>query len=207
MAKATLTAIFAVCYFLAPFAVFIVLVAIGTFTGHLIATNLLIDILALCGFFVGLFLILVRKHRIKALMLICSVLLIEFYLWHFGHVSGEAPTRRYLYVAEVALTPHFDKKCVPPDGVQLNGDTLRSCSTYDLGDYAELIVKISGSYPTDRLIEDINSGKLHPVTGGNELAKLEIWPNSVIGQHLLSDYYLFTVYLCGKGQPFCGPLQ
>jgi hypothetical protein len=80
-------------------------------------------------------------------------------------------------------------------------------STHDFGDYADLIVKISGPYPTDHLIDDINYGKLDPATAGNELGELHIWQNSVIGQNLLSDYYLFTVYLCGKGQPFCGPLQ
>jgi hypothetical protein len=206
MAKATHTAMLAVGYFLAPFALCFVLIAIGTFTGYSFTTNLLIDILAVCGLFVGLVLICIRKYRIKALMLICSVSLIEFYVWHFGHLSSEEPIRRYLYAAEVLMTPHFDKKCVPSDGVLFNGDTLRLCSTYDFGDYAELIVKISGSYPTERLIDDINSRKMDPQAGGDELMKLGIWLNSVIGHHLVSDYYLFTVYECGKGQPYCGPL-
>lgn len=207
MAKATHTAMLAVCYLLAPFALYFGLVATGTFTGYSFTTNLLIDILAVCGLFVGLVLICIRKYRIQALMLICSVSLIEFYVWHLGHLSSEEPIRRYLYAAEVMMTPHFDKKCVPPDGVLFNGDTLRLCSRHDFGDYADLIVKISGSYPTERLIDDINSRKIDPRAGGDELMKLGIWLNSVIGHHLVSEYYLFRVYECGKGQPYCGPLQ
>ena len=84
MAKATRTAILALCYFIAPFAIFFGLVAIGTFTANLTAMNLEIDALVLCGLFGGLIVMLVRKYRINALMLICPVSLIAVYLWHYG---------------------------------------------------------------------------------------------------------------------------
>jgi hypothetical protein len=207
MAKATHSAILAVCYFLAPFAAFLGLVAIGTFTANLIATNLEIDALILCGFFGGLILMLVRKYRINALMLICSVSLIAVYLWHFGPaLNSEAPLRRYLYKTEILLTPHFDKKCAPPHGILFNGDALRICRMYDfnLVGFVDLIVKISGAYPKDRLIDDINSRTVNPALGVDELIKLGgMWPNSVVGQHLLSDYYLIEVHICGNARPYC----
>jgi hypothetical protein len=207
MAKATHTAIWALCYFLAPFAVFVGLVAIGTFTANLTATNLEIDALVLCGLFGGLILALVRKYRINALMLICSVSLIAVYLWHFGPpLSSEAPLQRYLYKAEILLTPDFDKKCIPPNGILFGGDTLRICSTYDfnLVGFVDLIVKISGSYPEDSLIDDINSRKVNPAVDVDELIRLGgMWPNSVTGQHLVSDYYLIKVHICGNARPYC----
>jgi len=204
MAKATHTAILAVCYLLAPLALFVGLVVIGTFTGNLFATNLLIYILVLCGLFAGLVFSLIPGYRVKALMLICSVSLIAVDLRYFW----EDPIRRYLYTAEILLTPRFDKNCVPPDGVLFNGDTLRSCSTHDfnLAGFMDLIVKISGPYPKERLIDDINSRKLTaPAVGviGDELTKLGMWPNSVIGHHLVSDYYLIKVNICGNADPGC----
>src|ERR1700761_6318756 len=84
MAKATHIAILALCYFIAPFAILFGLIAIGTFTANLTAMNLEIDALVPCGIFGGLILVLVRKYRINAFMLICSVSLIAVYLWHFG---------------------------------------------------------------------------------------------------------------------------
>jgi len=171
---------------------------------YLFTTHLLIDILVICGFFVGLILSLVRKYRIKAIMLICSVSLIVIFVWRLG----EDQIRRYLYVAEVLVTPHFDKKCVPADGVLFNGDTLLSCSTHDfnLAGFMDVIVKISGPYPKERLIDDINSRKLTvPPVGviGDELTKLGMWPDHVTGQHLLSDYYLIKVHICGNARPYC----
>src|ERR1700676_4679317 len=56
MAKATHTAMLVVRYFLAPVALYIGLVAIGTFTGSLFITNLMIFILFFVGFFAVLFL-------------------------------------------------------------------------------------------------------------------------------------------------------
>lgn len=203
MTRVTHTAALAVCYFIVPFALYLGLVAIGAFTGYLFITNLTISILSLVGLFAALSLILRRKSYTKALALICSISLINIWVWRFG----ENPIRRDLYMAEVLMTPNFDEKCRPPNGVSLNGDTLRVCSTHDFGDYADLIVKISGSYPTEHLIDDINSAKLDPATAGNELGELHIWRNSVTGQNLLADYYLLKVYVCGKGRPFCGPLQ
>jgi hypothetical protein len=207
MAKATRTAILALCYFIAPFAIFFGLVAIGTLTANLTATNFEIDALVLCGLFCGLILMRVRKYRINALMLICSVSLIAVYLWHFGTpLSSETPLQRYLYKAEILLTPDFDKKCVPPNGILFSGDTLRICSTHDfnLVGFVDLIVKISGSYPKDRLIDDINSRKVNPAVDVDELIKMGgMWPNSVTGQHLLSDYYLIKVHICGNARPYC----
>jgi hypothetical protein len=140
MAKATHAVIWALCYFLAPIALFIGLVATGAFTGYLFLTNLTISVLSLVGLFAALSLSPRWKSYTKALMLSCFVSLINIWMWHFG----EGSIRRGLYVAEVLMTPHFDKKCLPPDGVSLNGDTLRVCSTHDFGDYADLIVKING---------------------------------------------------------------
>jgi hypothetical protein len=202
MAKATHIAILAVCYFLTPLALYIGLVAVGAFTGYLFLSNLMISILSLVGLFAALFLSLRWKSHTKALMLICSVSIVNIWMWHFG----EDPIRRYLYVGEVLMTPHFDKKCLSSEGVIVNADTLRLCSTHDFGDYAVLIVKISGSYPIERLVDDINSRKFDPREGGDELMKLGIWLNSVIGHPLVSDYYLFEVSECGIGQRFCGPL-
>ena len=204
MAKATHTAMLVVRYFLAPVALYIGLVAIGTFTGSLFITNLMIFILVFVGFFAALLLSLIWKSHIKALLLICSVSLIAIDLWYFW----EDPIRRYLYTAEILLTPHFDQQCVPPNGVLFNGDTLRSCSTHDfnLAGFMDVIVKISGPYPKERLIDDINSRKLTtPAVGviGDELTKLGMWPDHVTGQHLLSDYYLIKVNICGNADRGC----
>lgn len=196
--------ILAVCYFLTPLALYIGLVAIGAFTGYLFLTNLMISILSLVGFFVGLIVSLVRKYRIKALMLICSVSLIAIYLWRFGDDS----TRRYLYMAEVLLTPNFAKKCIPPDGVLINDDTLRLCGTHDfnLAGWVDLIVKIEGPYPKERLIEDINAGNVSPAAD-KELERLGMWMFArqyhVTGHHLLSDYYLIRYNMCGNADPYC----
>lgn len=77
MAKAIHTAVAAVCYFFVPLAVCSGLILIGTFiTGYLLTANLWIAIVVLCGFLVAVFLGLVRKSHIKAIMLICSVSLI-----------------------------------------------------------------------------------------------------------------------------------
>jgi len=186
MVSATRIAISAAGYFLGPLALYIGLIALGTFTGYLLTTNAVISALLLCGLFVGAFLSLFRQYRINALMLICSVLLIGVYIWHFG----EDPIRRYLYVAEVLMTPHFEQKCVPADGIPLTDrDTLRLCSTHDfnLGGWIDSIVKINGSYAKERLIDDINSGKLKPrvVNRFNE-----VFAATGTGRHLWSDYYL-----------------
>jgi hypothetical protein len=134
MAKASRTAILAACCFLAPFAVFVGLFAIGTFTGYVFTTSILILIFICFGLLIGLALSLIQKYRVKALILVCSVLLIAVGCWHFD----EYPFRRFLYVAEVMTTPHFDKKCLPQDGVQLNGDTLRLCAT-------QILISLAGS--------------------------------------------------------------
>ena len=190
-------------YFLAPLALYIGLKALGAFTGDVFATNLLIVVLVPFGLLVALFFVFVRKSYLRALALIFSISIVVMCGWYIGQDA----IQRHLYMAEIVMTPHFDKRCVPSDGIQLNGDTLRVCSTYDFGDYAKWIVKISGSYPTELLIDDINSGRLNLVTDGGELSKRPgiFRPNGVIGYPLISDYYLFEVYLCGKGQ-MCGPL-
>jgi hypothetical protein len=202
MAKAIHTAAVALLYLIAPLVLFLGLAATGAYSGQLFITNLMISILVLFGVFVALLLSLVWKSHAKALPLICSVSLIVASLWHFG----QDQIRRYLYAAEILLTPNFEKKCVPAPGVALNGDTLQLCTTHDFGDYAVLVVKISGSYPIGRLINDINSRKFDPRSGSDELTKLGIWENSVVCQHLLSDYYLFEISECGIGQRYCGPL-
>jgi hypothetical protein len=207
MAKATHTTILAVCYFLTPLALCVGLVVIGTFTGSLASTNLLIAIVILCGIFVGLTLILFRKYRINALMLICTVSLIASCYWYF---VGQDRIRRYLYVAEIMAKPHFDEKCVPPDGILFNGDTLRLCSVhdFDLAGWVDLIFKIDGSYPAERLIADLTSGGVTPAVG-NELSKLGEWSyvfglrNTVTDQHLVADYYLIRVHMCGNASPSC----
>lgn len=85
MAKAPRTAIVALYYFLVPLALCARLLVIGTFTtGYLLPTNLWISIVALCGFFVAVFLSLVRKAHVKALMLICSVSLVVICIWRLG---------------------------------------------------------------------------------------------------------------------------
>jgi hypothetical protein len=206
MTGATRTAILAACYFLVPFAVFIALVAKGTFTANLTATSFEVDASILCAFLAGIILLLIRKYRVNGLMLICSVSLIGVYLWHFGHLKGEAPIRRYVYITDVLLTPHFAEKCTPSNGILFNGDTLRVCSTYDFNllGFVDLIVKINGSYPKERLIDDINARAFTPSAGPDELIKLGgMWPHSVTGQHLLSDYYLIKVHICGNARPYC----
>jgi hypothetical protein len=205
MARATHTAILAVCYFIAPFALFVGLVTIGTFTGDLPLTNLMIFVLILVGLFVALVLIFVRKYRIKALILICSVLLVAV-IWY----SADDRVLRYLYVAEVMVTPNFDKKCVPADGILFNGDMLRLCSVHDLNlaGWIDLIFKIDGPYQIGRLIDDVNSGNLDPAVR-TELHKLGTWtfvfaqPNALTSQHLLSDYYLIRYHMCGNADPTC----
>lgn len=198
----------AVCYFIAPLALCVGLILIGTFiTGYLFTTNLWIAIVVLCGFFVAVFLSLVRKSHVKALMLICSVSLIASCYWYF---VGQDRIRRHLYVAQVLMTPHFDQKCIPPDGILFNRDTLRLCSAHDfnMAGWIDLIVKIDGSYPQERLIEDVNSGNIDP-TVRNELRALGTWTfvfggrNGVTGQHLVSDYYLLRYHMCGNELPFC----
>lgn len=203
MNKTAYAAIVAACYFLAPLAFYIGLKALGAFRGDLLTTNLLIYILMLFAFLIAFFLVFVWKSYLRALALIFSVSIIAMCDWY----SGQDAIQRYLYMAEVLMTSDFDKKCFPPGGVLLNGDTLRVCSTHDFGDYAKWIVKINGSYPTERLIDDINSGKVVLVTGRDDFSNAPgiFRPNGVIGYPLLSDYYLFEVYLCGKGL-LCGPL-
>jgi len=207
MARAIHTAISAACYFLVPLTLCVGLVVTGTFaTGYLLTTNLLIAIVVICGIFVGLILILFRKYRIKALMIGCSVSLVSVCLWYFG----EDRIGRYLYVAEIKLKPDFEKKCVPPDGIRYSGDTVRLCSAHDfnLAGWIDLIVKIDGSYPPERLINDINLGNFAPAIG-KELNTLGEWssafslPNTVIGQHLVADYYLIRFHMCGNRSPSC----
>ncbi len=196
----------AACYFLVPLALCSGLILIGTFiTGYLVTANLWIAIVVLCGFFVAVFLSLVRKSHIKAIMLICSVSLIASCYWYF---VGQERIRRYLYVAQITLTPNFEGQCIPPDGLLLNGDTLRLCSTHDfnLAGWIDLIVKIDGSYPKERLIDDINSGNVSPGVD-KELERLGMWmlarPYMVTGQHLFSDYYLIRYHMCGNVNPSC----
>jgi hypothetical protein len=187
MTKATHTTIIAACYFLVPLALCSGLILIGTFiTGYLATANLWIAIVVLCGFFVAVFLSLVRKSHIKAIMLICSVSLIASCYWYF---VGQERIRRYLYVAQITLTPNFERQCIPRDGLPLtNGDRLRLCSTHDfnLNGWIDSIVKIEGPYPKDRLVDDINSGNLKP-TVINRFN--EVFASTATGQHLLSDYY------------------
>ncbi len=182
MAKAIHTAVAAVCYFLVPLAVCSGLILIGKFiTGYLLTANLWIAIVVLCGFFVALFLSLIRKSHIKAIMLICSVSLIASCYWYF---VGQDRIRRYLYLAQITLTPNFEKQCIPPDGIPLtNRDRLRLCSTHDfnLNGWVDSIVKIEGPYPKDRLVDDINSGNLKP-TVINQFN--EVFANTATGQHL-----------------------
>lgn len=125
-------------------------------------------------------------------------------MWNFG----EDPIRRDLYVAEVLITPHFDRKCLPSDGVLLNRDVLRLCGTHDIGEYVDLIFKITGSYPKERLIDDVNAGNIN-AAARSELMKLGrwtfvfAWPHSVTGQHLFYDYYLIRYHMCGNADPYC----
>jgi hypothetical protein len=108
------------------------------------------------------------------------------------------------------LTPHFDKKCIPPDGILFNGGALRLCSVLDfnLAGWIDLIVMIEGSYPKERLIDDVNSGNIDPAIR-LELNRLGKWafvfaePNMLTGQHLLSDYYLIRYHMCGNASPYC----
>jgi hypothetical protein len=165
---------------------------------YILATNLLIGILVLFAFLVVLLFIFVWKSYLRALALTCSVSIV---LMSGGYV--QSAIQRYLYITEVLTTPHFDEKCGPAGDILLGGDTLRVCSRYGFGSYAKLIVKISGSYPAERLIDDINSGKIKAPAGVNEWW---IAPNTVIGYPLTSDYYLFEVYLCGRGYA-CGPID
>ena len=190
-------------YFLGSLVLYFGLKALGAFTGDLFATNLLIGILGSLRIIGCALFLFVWKSYLRALALICSISIVLMCGWYIGQDA----IQRHLYMAEILMTPHFDKKCVPPGGILLNGNTLRVCSTYDFGDYAKWIVKISGSYPTERLIDDINSGKVNLVTGSDEFSREPgiFTPNGVIGYPLISDYYLFEVYLCGKGQ-MCGPL-
>lgn len=117
------------------------------------------------------------------------------YLFRFAccylHLAfGRGQNTRLLYVAEVLLTPNFEKKCAPPDGIPLaNGGTLRLCSTHDfnLAGWIDSIVKIDGPYPKERFVDDINSGNLKP-TVVNRFN--EVFASTATGQHLLSDYYL-----------------
>jgi hypothetical protein len=189
MATATRTAISAVRYFVTPLALYIALVAIGTYARY---SNLLVEIIVLCGLFVAVFFGLARKSYIKALMLICSVSIIAISIVRFG----DDPVRRTLYKADALLRPNFDEKCFPPEGVLLiNGDTLRLCSTYDYVGWVDLILKIDGPYPAGHL----TSADLSPAVG-NKLASLGQYsfvfglPNTVT-KHLVADYYLIRVLM------------
>jgi hypothetical protein len=203
MAKATHTIIPAVCYFLVPLALCVGLILIGTFiAGYLFTTSVWIAIVVLCGFFVAAFSSLVRKSHVKSFILICSVLFIGSCYWYF---VGPDRIRRYLYVAEIKFTPNFDKKCVPSGGILLlNGDTLRLCSTHDfnMDGWIDSIVKIDGSYPEGRLIDDINSRGIK-ATVGNELNNGFAPAIHVTGQNLSSDYYLIRYHMCGNALPYC----
>ncbi len=208
MAKATRTAILAAFYFLIPLAICVGLLVIGTFTtGYLFTANLLISVVALCCFFVAAFLSFVRRSQVNALTLLCSFSLVIFYIWRLG----EDKIRNHLYAAEVALTPDFDKKCIPAAGIRFgDGDALRLCSAHDfnLAGWIDLIVKIDGASPKEHLIDDVNSGNIDP-TVRNELKALGTWTfaftglNSVTGRHLLSDYYLIRYHMCGNANPSC----
>jgi len=187
-------------YYLGPLALYIAVRALGVFTGwYLLITNVPIIIFVFFGLLTALIIVFIWKSSLKALALIFSVLTVVMCGWY----GGQDPLERNLYRIEVLMTPHFDEKCGPPGGIPLNDDTLWVCRKYDFDDYAKLIVKISGSYPTERLIDDINSGKVRAPADRDEWW---IRPNSVIGHHLISDYYLFEVYLCGRGL-LCGPLD
>jgi hypothetical protein len=120
-------------YFVGPLVLYIALKARGAFTGDLLGTNLLIDILVLLGLSIAPILVFVWKPYLKALALICSISIIIMCDWYIG----QDEIQRHLYMAEILMTPHFAKKCFPPDGILLNGNTLRVCSTYDFGDYAK----------------------------------------------------------------------
>lgn len=148
MSNVTHTAILAVRYFVTPLALYIALVAIGTYARY---SNLLVELFVLCGLFVAVFFGLAWKSYIKAFMLICSVSLIAISIVRFG----DDPVRRTLYKADALLRPDFDEKCIPPEGVLLNGDKLQLCSTYDYVGWVDLIVKIDGPYPAKRLIADL----------------------------------------------------
>jgi hypothetical protein len=198
MVGATRTAFVITCYLIVPLALYIGLKALGAFTGYLFITNVLIGVLALFALLIALFFAFVWKFYLRALALICSVSIVVMSGWFIGQDA----IHRHLYMVEALMTPHFGENCVPSGGILLNDDTLRVCRRYDFGDYEKLIVKVSGAYPTERLIDDINSGKVKAAAGGDEWW---VRPNTVIGYPLLSDYYLFEVYLCGKGK-ICGPL-
>jgi hypothetical protein len=186
--------------FIGPLALYIGLKALGAFGGYdyILAANLLIGILVLFGLSAALFFVLVWKSYLRALALICSISIVLMCVWYIG----QNEIQRRLYMAEVLMTPHFDERCLPPGGIRLADDT-RVCSRYEFGSYEKLIVKISGSYPTERLIDDINSGK---VKAAADIHEWWIGPNCVIGYPLTSDYYLFEGYLCGRGFA-CGPID
>jgi hypothetical protein len=120
-----------------------------------------------------LFFVFVWKSYLRALALICSVSIVIICGWYV-----QSAIQRYLYITEILTTPHFDEKCGPASGIPLGDDTLRVCSRYSFASYEKLIVKISGSYPTERLIDDINSGKIKAAAGVHEWW---IRPNTVIG--------------------------
>ena len=106
MSNVTHTAILAVRYFVTPLALYIALVAIGTYARY---SNLLVELFVLCGLFVAVFFGLAWKSYIKAFMLICSVSLIAISIVRFG----DDPVRRTLYKADALLRPDFDEKCIP----------------------------------------------------------------------------------------------
>jgi hypothetical protein len=188
-------------YFLGPLALYTALKALGAFGGYgyILAANLLIGVLVLFGLSVTLFFVFVWKSYLRALSLICSISIVLMCGWYIGQDA----IQRRLYTAEVLITPHFGERCVPLGGILLGDDTLRVCSRYEFGSYEKLIVKISGTYPAERLIDDINSGKTKAAADVDEWW---IRPNSVIGYPLTSAYYLFEVYLCGRGYA-CGPID
>lgn len=74
-------------------------------------------------------------------------------------------------------------------------NSSRLCSTYDFNSWVDLIFKIDGSYPAERLIAELTSRSVTPAAG-NELTNLGQYsfifglPNTVTDQHLVGDYYL-----------------
>jgi len=170
-------------------------VAIGTITGYLLTTNVVVALVSLCMLIYFVF-ITWRGNLLKTVASIFSLIFIGLL---FGYL-GENQLRIFLYDAEILFKDEqFLKTCFQQGGVLINQSILHLCKKYDFGEagFVDLIVYFQGDASSARVFHDIYLGNV-AAKPKDDLIKLGgIWPGSFITHHLIGNYYLIKVSLIG----------